>query len=182
MPPLHLPKPMFELFRKDPFPRKVLIAFAVLMGTTVLLVAAARLTGYNASQMPPSPTVLSRDLRFIEGADGVLLVQDAADGLTIATLPAGGEGFLRGVLRATSRGRMSAKVAHDTPYRLAQLADGRLTLKDLGTQRVIELNSFGPTNVASFAVFLKGVAPVLGATSPTTVGVAPGATPGGVAR
>lgn len=169
---------MFELFRQDPFPRKVLIAFAVLMGTTVLLVAAARLSGYNASQVPPSPAVLSRDLRFTEGPDGVLLVQDVAAGSTIATLPADGEGFLRGVLRATSRGRMSAKVAPDTPFRLARLADGRHTLTDLGTQRVIELNSFGPTNVASFAVFLNGVAPVAGAASQTAADSAAG----GVAR
>ena len=165
---------MIELLRKDPFPKKVLIAFAVLMGSSVLFVAAARLSGYNASQVPPSPAVLSRDLRFIDGADGVLLVQDGADGSTITTLPADGEGFLRGVLRVTNRARMNAKVAHDTPYRLARLADGRLTLKDLGTQRVIELNSFGPTNVASFAVFLNGVAPVASGALQTSTGPALG--------
>lgn len=159
---------MFELFRNDPFPRKVLIAFAVLMGTTVLLVAAARLSGYNASQVPPSPVVQSRDLRFTEGPDGVLMVLDVADGSTVATLPAGGDGFLRGVLRATSRGRKGAHVGPDTPYRLARLADGRLTLKDLGTQRVIELNSFGPTNVASFAIFLNGITPIAGEVSQTS--------------
>lgn len=158
---------MFELLRKDPFPKKVLVAFAVLMGTTVLLVAAARLSGYNASQVPPSPAMQSRDLRFTEGTDGVLVVQDVADGSTVATLPAGGEGFLRGVLRSTARARMGARVAQDTPFRLARLADGRLTLKDLGTQRVIELNSFGPTNVASFAVFLNGIAPLAGEVSQT---------------
>jgi putative photosynthetic complex assembly protein len=164
---------MFELFRNDPFPRKVLIAFAVLMGTTVLLVAAARLSGYNASQVPPSPAVQSRDLRFTEGPDGSLVIQDVADGTTVATLQAGGEGFLRGVLRATTRGRKGANVAQDTPYRLARLADGRLTLQDLGTQRVIELNSFGPTNAASFAVFLNGITPVAGKVSQTSAISAP---------
>ena len=147
-------------FRNDPFPRKVLIAFAALIGFSLVLVAAARLTGYNASQMPPSPALMSRDLRFSEGPDGVTLVRDAADGSTVAVLPRGGEGFVLGVLRTTSRWRHTAGVAPETPFRLARLADGRLTFTDLGTQRVIELRSFGPTNDAAFAVFLGSQAPI----------------------
>jgi putative photosynthetic complex assembly protein len=145
---------MANFFRNDPFPRKVLIGFAALLGFTLLIVTAARLTGYNASQVPPSPVVLSRDLRFTDGPNGVSLVQDAADGTTVAVLPPGTEGFVRGVLRTVSRERRRANVTEDTPLRLARLADGRLTLTDLGTQRVIELKSFGPTNEAAFAAFL----------------------------
>ncbi|AUB85429.1 photosynthetic complex assembly protein PuhC [Candidatus Thiodictyon syntrophicum] len=136
------------------FPRKVLIAFAALIGFFLVLVTAAVLTGYNASQMPPSPAVYSRDLRFSDRPDGTTLVQDATDGSTVAVLPVGGEGFVRGLLRTTSRGRRNASVPPETPFRLARLADGRLNLTDLGTQRVIELRSFGPANDAAFAVFL----------------------------
>jgi putative photosynthetic complex assembly protein len=71
-------------------------------------------------------------------------------------LPAGNAGFVRGVLRALTRNRRGGHTDKDAPVRLARLADGRLTLKDLATERVIELNSFGPTNVAAFAVFLTG--------------------------
>lgn len=148
---------MSEHDRNDPFPRKVLIAFAALLGFTLLLVTAARLTGYNASQVPESPVVQSRDLRFTDDPNGVGLVQDAATGSTVATLPAGSEGFVRGVLRAVSRQRRSANVAPETPFRLARLADGRLTFTDLGTRRVIELGSFGPTNEGAFAAFLADV-------------------------
>lgn len=150
------------------FPRKVLIAFAALIGFFLVLVTAARLTGYNASQMPPSPAVFSRDIRFSDRPDGTTLVEDADDGSTVAVLPVGGEGFVRGILRATSRGRRNASVPPETAFRLARLADGRLNLTDLGTQRVIELRSFGPTNDAAFAVFL-------GNKAATGTGIAPGA-------
>ena len=103
--------------------------------------------------------ILSRELRFIDAADGVTQVIDAADGTVVAELPPGKEGFVRGVLRATARQRHSREVADDAPYRLAQLADGRLTLTDLGTGQVIELSSFGATNVAAFAAFFGGKAP-----------------------
>jgi len=158
---------MSDPSRNAHFPRKVLIAFAALIGFTLLLVAAARLSGYNASQMPPSPTVESRDLRFSNRPDGSTLVQDAIDGSTVALLAPGGEGFVRGVLRATDRGRHLAHVAPETPFRLSRLADGRLNLTDLGTQRVIEVRSFGPTNEAAFAVFLKGRAPAAPSGAPS---------------
>jgi putative photosynthetic complex assembly protein len=135
-------------------PRKALIAVAVLIGFTLVLVTAARLTGYNPKQAPDSPTVASRDLRFADGPEGVLLVIDIQNGAKIASLPAGNAGFVRGVLRTLVRQRHSSHIDNGTPVRLARLADGRLTLTDLGTQRVIELNSFGPTNVGAFAVFL----------------------------
>jgi putative photosynthetic complex assembly protein len=135
-------------------PRKALIAVATLIGFTLVLVTAARLTGYNPKQVPDSPAVVSRDLRFVDGPEGVLLVLDIPSGTKLAVLPAGNAGFVRGVLRALMRDRHSRRIDEGTPVRLAQLADGRLTLKDLGSERVIELSSFGPTNVGAFAVFL----------------------------
>jgi putative photosynthetic complex assembly protein len=135
-------------------PRKALIAVAALIGFTLVLVTTARLTGYNAKQAPDSPTVVSRDLRFVDGPEGVLLVIDVQSGAKLAALPAGNAGFVRGVLRALMRDRRSRQIPGGVPVRLAQLADGRLTLTDLGSERVIELSSFGPTNVGSFAVFL----------------------------
>lgn len=147
---------MSDPLRRDPFPRKPLIAFGSLILFSLLLVITARITGYNASQMPPSPSVQSREIRFIDQPDGSTLVVDSAAGATIATLPSGGEGFIRGVLRATNRTRGLSKIPPEAPYRLDQLADGRLTLTDLATGKVIELVSFGHTNVAAFAAFLPG--------------------------
>ncbi len=157
---------MVDPSRNEHFPRRVLIAFATLIGFCLVLVAAARLTGYNASQMPPSPAVVSRDLRFSEGPDGATLVRDATDNTSVAVLPRGGEGFVLGILRTTSRWRHVGGVAPETSFRLARLADGRLTLTDLGTHRVIELRSFGPTNDAAFAAFLGGKDPVNAGNAP----------------
>ena len=145
---------MSDPFLREPFPRKVLIAFGALILFFLILVIVARIMGYNASQMPPSPVVTSRDIRFIDQPDGRTLVVDSVSNGTVSTLPAGGEGFIRGVLRATGRTRHLAQVPPEAPYRLEQLADGRLTLTDLGTGKVIELISFGHTNVAAFAAFL----------------------------
>ena len=142
------------------FPRKILIAFGTLIGVSLLLVTAAVLLGYNPSQVAPSPAVLSRDLRFSDGPDGTTLVKDATDARTVAVLPSGIEGFVRGILRAVSRERRNRHLPDDTPFRLARLADGRLTLTDLGTKKTIELTSFGPTNESSFAAFLAGSAPI----------------------
>lgn len=134
-------------------PRKALIAVAALIGFTLVLVTGARLSGYNAAQAPDSPAVLTRDIRFSDGPEGVLLVLDAQSGAKLAVLPAGNAGFVRGVLRALMRDRRSRHIDGSTLVRLARLADGRLTLTDLATGRVIELNSFGPTNVGAFAAF-----------------------------
>lgn len=154
------------------FPRKILIAFGSLIGVSVLLVTAAVLSGYNPSQVAPSPAVVSRDLRFSDGPDGATLVQDVTDGRTVAVLPPGIEGFVRGILRAVSRERRNRQLSDDTPFRLERLADGRLTLTDLGTKKTIELNSFGPTNESSFAAFLAGTAPIA---PPATASAQPGA-------
>lgn len=152
-------------------PRKALIALAALIGFSLLVVVAARLAGYNASQMPDSPVVASKDLRFSDAADGSLTVIDADGGGTVGSLAPGNEGFVRGVLRALSRERRLAKVGEETPYRLSRLADGRLTLRDLGTQRLIELNSFGPVNEGAFARFLGGAQAVVpGPAGPATTG------------
>jgi putative photosynthetic complex assembly protein len=150
---------MSDPFLDTPLPRKPLIAIAALVGFSLLLVIGAKLTGYNPSQVAPSPVVESRDIRFLDAADGTLIVADAGDRQQIAVLPSGNAGFVRGVLRAIARDRHSRHISMDTPFQVARLADGRLILRDLGSQRVIELNSFGPSNFGAFAAFLKDVAP-----------------------
>lgn len=150
---------MSDSFLDTPLPRKPLIAIAALVGFSLLLVIGAKLSGYNPSQVAPSPVVESRDIRFIDAADGTLIVADAGDRRQIAVLPSGNAGFVRGVLRAVARDRHSRHISMDTPFQVARLADGRLILRDLGSQRVLELNSFGPTNLGAFAAFLDGGTP-----------------------
>jgi putative photosynthetic complex assembly protein len=48
------------------------------------------------------------------------------------------------------RSRKLESVGHEAPFTLAREADGRLTLSDKQTGRTVDLDSFGPTNLASF--------------------------------
>lgn len=145
---------MSDSARNEPFPRKPLIAVAALIGFSLVLVTGARLSGLSASQAPPSPVSEQVDLRFEDRADGAVTVFRAEDAELVAVLAPGSNGFVRGVLRGMARERRSRDASEAIPFRLARLADGRLTLQDLATGRVIELKAFGPDNEAAFAALL----------------------------
>ena len=150
------------------FPRKVLIAFAALIGFSLVLVTAARITGLGISHVPSEPVVQSVELRFEDQPDGAILVRDVADGAVIATLEPGSNQFLRGVRRAMARGRRAHGVAEDRPFQVARLGDGRHTISDPDTGRVFELRSFGPTNEGAFAALLDAARPPAPAEPPVT--------------
>ncbi len=145
---------MSDPFRNQPFPRKPLFAVAALIGFSLIAVTAARIGGVSTAQVEESPVVRALDLRFDDAANGAVLVRDARTRAGVAELPPASNGFVRGVLRSLARDRRARDLGNDSPFRLARHADGRLTLEDLATSRVIELNSFGPTNEGAFAALL----------------------------
>jgi putative photosynthetic complex assembly protein len=155
------------------FPRKVLIAFAALLGFSLVLVTTARITGIGISHVPPEPVVQSVDLRFEDQADGAIVVAAVADGAVIATLAPGSNQFLRGVRRSMARERRAHRVAEDRPFQIARLADGRHTIRDPDTGRVFELRSFGPTNEGAFAALLDAARPPASASPPVTAAQGP---------
>jgi putative photosynthetic complex assembly protein len=142
--------------RDEPFPRKVLYAVAALIGFSLFAVAAARISGLPTRQVDTSPVVQMLDLRFDDRRDGAVVVHDARDGSLVAELPPATNGFIRGVLRSLVRERRSMDQGEAPPFRLARHHDGRLTLEDLATGRLIELKAFGPTNEGAFATLLEG--------------------------
>jgi putative photosynthetic complex assembly protein len=73
----------------------------------------------------------------------------------LAVLDPGTNGFVRGVLRGLARERRRQGLGSEIPFHLAQRADGRLTLVDPATERVIDLKAFGPTNTQAFARLLE---------------------------
>lgn len=95
-----------------------------------------------------------RVLRFADAADGAVLVYDAPTNVLAVRLPPGGDGFLRGTLRAMARERMLAHVGQGPPFVLTRWSDGRLTLDDSTTRMHVAVTSFGPTQVASFEQLL----------------------------
>ncbi len=138
-----------------PFPRGVLIATGILLTLILLTVGTLRLTGYEPSSEPTGAVLQSRGLHFVDRADGAVVVYDAADESLIKVLEPGSNGFVRGVLRGLARERAANDVGPQPPFELTYWSDGRLTLTDVSTGRMIDLKAFGKTNVAAFAQLLE---------------------------
>lgn len=138
----------------DPFPRGPLRAIALLLFGVIVAVAAVRLSGVPI-RAPDAPAVLERLLRFEDRPDGSIAVSDTRTGRALPSIE-GESGFVRGTLRGLARERRRQGVAPEAPFRLVGRADGRLTLEDPGTGRRVDLESFGPTNAATFAALLTG--------------------------
>ena len=139
---------------ENKIPRGLLLGAGSLVLASLLLVSVARITGYRPAQAPPSTAVESHDLRFVDRADGAVLVYSAQDGTLVDTLPPGSNGFVRGVLRGLVRERNAEHVGALPPFRLTRWADGRLSLDDPSTGRHVDLEVFGPTNAGAFAQIL----------------------------
>ena len=141
---------MSELFADQPFPRGAVHAGAALVVMTIAFAGLGHYTGVGASHVPASPVTESLSVRFLDNDGGGVRVE-TIDGHVIRTFVAGQGGFLRGVLRGFARDRRSREEGSELPFELTRHADGRLSLTDDATGRVVELSAFGPDNVGVFA-------------------------------
>jgi putative photosynthetic complex assembly protein len=135
-------------------PRGALLGAGAVIVLSIGLAAAARNARVHSPAVPLAPPRQVIELRFADRADGSIVVGDAATGREVSVLPARSSGFVRGVLRGMFRNRKLESMGPDARFRLAREADGRLTLIDPETGRRVDLDSFGPTNSASFAELL----------------------------
>jgi putative photosynthetic complex assembly protein len=136
----------------DNFPRFALYAAAGIMSFALVAAVVGRVTGMGDSVVTGKP-VVARDLIFADRGDGAVVITNADDH-HLLTVMTGQNGFLRGTLRGMARARRSDDVGPAAPFRLTAWSDGRLTLDDPSTGRHIELEAFGPDNVAVFARIL----------------------------
>jgi len=130
------------------------LTMAALVLSCLALVGTLRFTGYSAVQQADAPTVSTRWLKFEDRRDGSIAVLDAHSGALLDTVAPGTNGFLRSTMRGLVRERKRQGLGPDVPFELLGRADGRLTLVDPGTQRRIDLESFGTSNAAVFARLL----------------------------
>ncbi|MDZ7812801.1 MAG: photosynthetic complex assembly protein PuhC [Ideonella sp.] len=144
-------------------PKVPLAAMATLILMTLLAVAGVRVSGLSAQQQPDAPSLSVRQLHFEDQADGGIAMRDAQSGALLGTVAPGTNGFLRSAMRGLARERKRQSQGSEMPFELHARADGRLTLIDPGTQRRIDLESFGPSNMAVFAQLVR----------PTTLSKAP---------
>lgn len=112
--------------------------------------AAVRWSGTDI-RAPDAAAVAVRELRFEDQSDGSILVTDARSGEQVHRYT-GEQGFVRGVLRGLARDRQRAGQGPQVAFELIGRADGRMTLKDPVTGRIVDLESFGPPNAAAFAL------------------------------
>jgi putative photosynthetic complex assembly protein len=145
-------------------PRGALLGAAAMILLSFGLAAAARRNHLAHPEAGSAPAQQAIEVRFEDRAGGDIAMLDATTGRPLGLVPAGGDGFVRGVLRSMFRTRKLESRAlsprglsqtdREAGFRLAREADGRLTLSDPRTGRRVDLGSFGPTNAAAFARLL----------------------------
>ncbi len=127
------------------------------VGVALLAIIAYALTtriSGESIRVPDAPTLVMRELVFQDQPDGSVAVKDAKTGKTIDAIT-GEAGFARGTLRGFARDRKARGIGPEAPLQLMGRADGRLTLYDPETKRIVDLESFGPTNASVFARMLQ---------------------------
>jgi putative photosynthetic complex assembly protein len=138
---------------RSPLPRMLVVAVALAMATAF----GAALIGPKAVgglTVPPAGQVVAeRTLRFTDRPDKAVEVTEATTGQVLAVFE-GEQGFLRGMLRSMARARRMRDIPGAEPLRLTAWGDGRITLDDPSTGEHLELEAFGPTNVAVFTALL----------------------------
>jgi putative photosynthetic complex assembly protein len=138
-----------EHHRED-VPRPALIAIAGVVALSIAAAAVGRLTGATETTITAAP-VVSRDLLFQDRPNGAIAVFDAKDPSSpIAIVPPETNGFLRGTMRGLAQQRVRQDADLEVPFRLTEWADSRLTLEDLATHRMLDLEAFGATNENAF--------------------------------
>lgn len=135
---------------EQPFPRAPLIAAILVVGLTVAGVGATRLGLISPATAEASDArpVAFADMRFADMDDGGVRVTVLDDGERI--IPPATGGFVRGVLRGLVRDRRAQGLGSEQPFRVTEWSDGKVTIQDLATARVIKLDAFGQTNRQAF--------------------------------
>ena len=143
-------------------PRGALMLCGAMVGLALASTAIVRIGGFAPSASPVQlrtaeriVPIVSRDLRFVDRADGAVVITDVTDGRAAGLVaPGSTSGFIRGVMRGLARDRHMRGIGDGPPFRLTAWRDGELSLTDLATGRTIELTAFGATNRAVFAALL----------------------------
>ncbi len=117
---------------------------------SVLLVVGVLRNQGMVAQQDDAPVSWKRSLRFEDRPNGDVAVVDPSSQLEVTRFQ-GEQGFVRGTLRTLTRERMRRGIGSGPAFELIGHTDGRLTLLDPATDVRIDLESFGPTNMSSFA-------------------------------
>ncbi len=130
------------------------MVIAVLLAIMVAIALVSR--GRHGGEPPPAVPVRSADLLMQDNPDGSVTVTQAGSGRLVTTLQPATNAFVRVLLTGLVRERRrEGEGSHAIPFHLTRWSDGRLTVDDTATGRLIELEAFGHTNEAAFARLLE---------------------------
>ena len=136
--------------RREILPWVVIAVLALVMGTIAVVSRHPHVGG-----TPDATPVREADLLMQDHDDGSISVYDARSHALVDTVPPKTNGFLRVVLSGMVRERRREDIGSPAlPFHLTRWSDGRLTLDDAATHRLIELEAFGQTNRDAFARLL----------------------------
>lgn len=156
---------MSATHHQEAFPRATLWAATGLVVVTLFGAAFAHFTDHGRSAMTAAAAVEVRDLRFEDRPEGTIAIFRDGERQLADVVGAGGNGFVRGVLRGLARERVRQHGQTSTPFRLTRWADGRLSVSDPVTGRSVDVGAFGPANYGAFAQIFTATAPRLAAAS-----------------
>ena len=154
---------MSQAVHHDPtVPRGALIGAAILLMFVIALTGAVRF-GLIPKSADPSVTraaaqvmpAQERSLRFVDRADGAVVVSDAVSGDVVTVIAFGEGGFLRATMRRMAKARIAAGIGAEPPFTLTRWENGALSLSDPETGRDAEIYGFGPDHTKSFADMLE---------------------------
>lgn len=143
-------------YMKEMIPGWAGAAGGILMVVVLVVTTIATMTRDTTATpaRAETPVLSSRQVAFEPQPEGVLIVRDADTGAEIAALVEADGGFVHNVVRVLTKERRRHAVAADMPYRISAYTNGRVSILDLSTGRVIDINAFGATQVESFAALL----------------------------
>jgi len=144
----------------SPITRRHFQAMLLVMIVTLLYVAFE--TQMNTPTVEQSSPIVQKVILVIDddkNGDILLTVSKTRQQSAINSPPqimrfTGEQGFLRGTLRALARDRRMRNLTSESPFELTLFKDGRLSIIDTLTGRGIDLEAFGPDNVAVFSKIL----------------------------
>lgn len=157
---------MSHAVHHDPtVPRGALIGASLVLMFTMALTGAVSL-GWIPQSADPVATraaqnvapAQTRELRFVDRADGAVVVSDAATGETVKIVEFGQGGFLRATMRRMAKVRIAAGIGAEPPFKLTLWENGALSLSDPQTGRDAEIHGFGADHSGMFAEMLEGPA------------------------
>jgi putative photosynthetic complex assembly protein len=146
---------MSTLESKDFLSPVAKILIATLM-TIILILVFINSRDLSKVREPDASPAQVLQLRFEDRPDGSIAIIDYKTGKQIDAVE-GEAGFVRGTLRGLAQERKRRGLDSGPPFELIYRADGRLTLSDTATGRMVDLESFGPTNAGSFYRLLDPV-------------------------